>query len=71
MFLWRSSKEIERISWLRRIAAQRSERVKDCCFSGPTFVFAATRDKEKAPSSFEPLLYTAALYALVEASENP
>jgi len=37
--------------WLRRSAAQSSRRRKDCCFSGATLVFAATRDTEMDPSS--------------------
>jgi len=42
--------------------------VKDFCFSGVSVVFAAT---EMEPSSFVNLLYTTAVYALLEASENP
>jgi len=71
MFLWRIPEEIERMSWLRRSAAQSSRRGKDCCFSGATLVFATTRDTEMDPLSFVTLLYTTAAYALVEASENP
>jgi len=64
MFLWRNAEEIERISWLRRSAAQSSRRGKDCGFSGATLVFAATRDNEMDPSTFETLLYTAAALRL-------